>query len=191
MPRLRFHPLAPERWAHFEALFGSRGACGGCWCMWWRLPHSQFEQQKGEANRQAMRALVESGAPTGLLAYDQGQAVGWCAVAPREAYPRLQRSRVLKPVDDQPVWSVTCFFVAKSHRGQGLTVELLRAAIRHVRDLGGRVVEGYPIQPRQGAIPAAFAFTGLASSFLQAGFVECARRSETRPMMRFPVRAAR
>ena len=189
MPRLRFRALTPDCWADFENLFGARGACGGCWCMWWRLARPQYDRQKGELNRQAMHALVDSGAPVGLLAYRQEQPVGWCAIAPREQYPLLERSRVLKRIDDQPVWSVTCFFIGKDHRRQGLTVELLRAAIRHVRQQGGQVLEGYPLQPRQGTIPAAFAYTGLVSAFLQAGFVECARRSATRPIMRVQVRA--
>jgi GNAT superfamily N-acetyltransferase len=184
---LEFHPLTPARWSDFEQLFGPRGACGGCWCMWWRLPRAEFERQKGEGNRQAMRALVEAGEVPGLLAYADGVPAGWCAVAPRESYPGLERSRILKPVDETPVWSVACFFVAKEHRNRGITVQLLRAAIEYVRQQGGRVLEGYPVEPRQGRAPAAFVWTGLAAAFREAGFVEVARRSETRPVMRFTI----
>ncbi len=183
--QLDFHPLTPDRWADFESLFGERGACGGCWCMHWRLTHADYERQKGEANKQAMKALVASGEVPGLLAYADGRPVAWCAVAPRAAYPRLHRSRILKPVDDTPVWSVVCFFVDKACRHQGVSVRLLHAVCGYVKDRGGAVVEGYPVEPKKETMPPAFAWTGLASAFVQAGFQECARRSETRPIMRY------
>ena len=101
--KLHIHPLTADRWDDFEALFGANGACGGCWCQWFLLPNKIYETQKGEGNRQAMRQIVESGAVPGLLAYHEGQPIGWVAVAPRKDYSRLQRSRILRPVDDQPV----------------------------------------------------------------------------------------
>jgi GNAT superfamily N-acetyltransferase len=182
---LQFLPLTKERWPDFAELFGERGACGGCWCMWWRLKRSQFERQKGEANKQAMKAIVEAGEIPGILAYAQGKPVAWCSVAPREQYPVLGRSRILKPVDETPVWSVVCFFVEKSHRNKGMSLRLLRAAVEYVKQQGGRVVEGYPVEPKKKRMPPAFAWTGFASTFEKAGFVECLRRSETRPIMRF------
>ena len=182
---LKFHPLTPARWPDFERLFGERGACGGCWCMWWRLKRSVFEKRKGAGNKRAMKKIVSSGEVPGVLAYAGKEPIGWCAVAPREAFPVLDRSRVLKRVDETPVWSVTCFFVDRRYRQQGVSLELLRAAIEHVRKRGGRFVEGYPVEPRKDRMPDAFAFHGLASAFSQAGFVECARRSDTRPIMRY------
>ena len=181
---LEFYPLTPERWTDFEKLFGERGACGGCWCMWWRLKRSEFELQKGEGNRRAMKRVVDSGEIPGILAYAKGQPIAWCSVAPKEAYPTLGRSRTLKRVDDEPVWSIVCFFVAKPFRGKGKTGKLLRAAIEHVQKQGGKIVEGYPVEPKEGRIPDAFAYMGLASAFRKAGFVEVVRRSETRPIMR-------
>lgn len=181
---LEFHPLTKARWADFAHLFGERGACGGCWCMWWRLKRSEFERQKGAGNKQAMQAIVADGEVPGLLAYAGHTPVGWCAVAPRERFPVLERSRILKPVDDTPVWSIGCFFVEKHYRNMGVSGQLLRAALEYVKQQGGTVVEGYPVEPRQGQVPAAFAWTGLASAFTQAGFVEVARRSATRPIMR-------
>ena len=180
-----FHPLTPPYWSDFEQLFGPRGACGGCWCMWWRLRHSVFEKQKGEANRQAMKQIVDSGKIPGILAYLEGQPVGWCSVAPREDFPRLDRSRILKRIDNQPVWSVVCFFVAKPYRRQGLTIRLLKAAVQYVKEQGGTILEGYPMQPKQGKLPDAFAWTGLASAFRQAGFREVHRGSPTRPIFRY------
>jgi GNAT superfamily N-acetyltransferase len=178
-------PLTPERLGDFEQLFGQRGACGGCWCMYWRLPRSRFEEQKGAANRSAMKALVDGGTVPGLLGYLDGLPAGWCAVAPRPDYVRLQTSRILQPIDAAPVWSVSCLFVDRRHRKKGVSVQLLRGAIEYVRQQGGQIVEGYPVEPVKETVPAAFAWTGLASAFLAAGFVEVARGSETRPIMRF------
>jgi GNAT superfamily N-acetyltransferase len=185
---LSFRPLTPDRWPDLVALFGPRGACGGCWCMWWRIKRSEFDLQKGEGNRQALQAIVASGEVPGILAYEGERPVGWCSVAPREAFPVLERSRILKRVDDQPVWSVVCFFIAKNYRRQGLTVRLLEAAVDYAREQGASIVEGYPEEPRSGRAPDLFVFTGLASAFRQAGFVEVLRRSETRPIMRFAIK---
>lgn len=182
---LTFRPLTPETWADFEALFGENGACGGCWCMWWRLERSKYHAQQGAGNRAAMRALVDEGRVPGILAYADGRAVGWCSVAPREEFSALARSRILKPVDETPVWSIVCFFVAKDHRRRGVTVGLIRAAVDYARERGARAVEAYPVEPRTEKMADAFAFTGLASAFLRAGFSEVLRRSETRPIMRY------
>ncbi len=187
LSELEFHPLASGRWSDFEKLFGEHGACGGCWCMWWRLKRSDFERQKGEDNRRAMKILVHSGEVPGLLAYAGDVPVGWCSVAPRENFPVLNRSRVLKKIDEVPVWSVVCFFINKNYRNRGLSVRLLRAAIEYVKQQGGAVLEGYPVEPKTDIMPAAFAWTGLASAFRKAGFVEVVRRSQTRPIMRFSI----
>lgn len=155
--------------------------------MLWRLTHAEFERQKGQGNKEAMKAIVEAGAVPGILAYLDERPIGWCAIAPRANYPALARSRVLKPIDDTPVWSVACLFVAKEHRRKGISVQLLSAAVEYVRQQGGKVVEGYPVEPKSRTMPAAFVWTGLAAAFLSAGFVECARRSETRPIMRYEI----
>jgi GNAT superfamily N-acetyltransferase len=152
--------------------------------MWWRLPRSQFDRQKGEGNREALRKIVVSGEIPGILAYDDGQPVAWCSVAPRENYPALERSRVLKRIDEKPVWSVVCFFVAKSFRGKRATVPLLKAAVDYARNHGAKIVEGYPVESEK-PMPAAFVWTGLTSMFLKAGFVEVARGSKVRPIMRY------
>ncbi len=183
--RLTVRPLTPELWADFEQLFGRRGACGGCWCMWWRLPRAEFEKGKGEGNRRAMRSLVEADEPIGLLAYRAGRPIGWCSVAPRTAFGALERSRILRPLDDQPVWSVVCFFVEKGSRRSGVLQKLLAEATRHAAQMGARIVEGYPVEPKTGTMPDVFVYTGLASAFRKAGFVEVARRSPTRPIFRW------
>jgi len=184
---LEFHPLTQERWTDLEKLFGKHGASGGCWCMWWRLKRSEFLKQKGEGNRKALKRIVDSGEVPGILAYANGQPIGWCSVAPRESYPALERSRVLKRVDENPVWSVVCFFVAKQFRHKGVTVALLKAALEYVRKRGGKILEGYPVEPKKGYTPDAFAYTGLASAFRKSGFIGVLRRSETRPIMRYMI----
>jgi GNAT superfamily N-acetyltransferase len=184
---VRIVPAGPEQWPDLEALFGERGAVGGCWCMWWRLKRSEFEAQKGDGNREALRAIVQSGDVPGLLAYVGDQPAGWCAVAPRDAYPVLDRSRILKRVDDRPVWSVVCFFIAKPYRRTGLTVRLLAAAVEHAAAHGAEVVEGYPVEPGASPTSPAFAWTGFAAAFRKAGFREVARRSDRRPIMRYEI----
>jgi GNAT superfamily N-acetyltransferase len=156
--------------------------------MWWRIRRSEFERSKGAVNRRRLAKLVEKGTIPGILAYRQRRPVAWCAVEPREAYPVLGRSRVLRPVDDRPVWSVPCLFVVREQRRSGLSVELLAAAAEHARRGGASVLEGYPVEPRAGKMPDAFAFTGLVAAFRAAGFVEVARRSPTRPVMRLELR---
>src|SRR5512140_21363 len=145
--KISFSPLSPEHWGSFERLFGPRGACAGCWCMWWRLPRAEFVRGQGDGNRRAMCKLVSSGIVPGILAYANDEAVGWCAIGPRDAYSRLARSRILQPVDEKPVWSITCLFVAKAYRRTGLTARLLRATVAWARQQGARIVEAYPIEP--------------------------------------------
>lgn len=153
--------------------------------MLWRLKRSDFESQKGEGNRDLMKAMVASGEIPGILAYDGRQPIGWCSVAPREKFPALERSRVLKKIDETPAWSISCFFIDKRYRGNGLSIELIKAAVDYVKGQGGKVLEAYPVEPKKKKMPPIFAWTGLASAFLKAGFLECARRSETRPIMRY------
>ncbi len=183
MKGLEIYPLTSERWADFAKLFGRNGACAGCWCMWWRIPRAQWERQRGAGNKRAIHRVVSAGPPPGLLAYVDGEPAGWCALAPREDYPNLARSRISKPVDDQPVWSVTCFFVARPFRRRGLTVNLLKAAARFARQHGAKILEGYP-KDSPAAQADAFVYTGLASAFRLAGFAEITRRSPTRPNFR-------
>ena len=183
---LECRPLTDGCWGDFEELFGKNGACGGCWCMVWRLPRKQFDSQKGDGNRNAMKALVQSGEVPGLLGYADGRSVGWSAIAPRERYPALGRSRVLKPVDDRPCWSVSCLFVSRAYRKRGVATQLLGAACAHAKVMGASLVEGYPVEPKgDKPVPAVFAWTGIPKAFASAGFSEVARRSPTRPIMRF------
>ena len=132
-----------------------------------------------------MCSIVESGKVPGIIAYSNDEPVAWCSVAPREDFPVLDRSHVLKRVDDQPVWSVVCFFMAKDYRHKGLSARMLKEAVEYATEIGACIVEGYPITPKKDQAPDIYIFTGLESTFLKAGFVEVARRSESRPIMRY------
>ena len=151
------------------------------------VARADFLRNRGGQNRKALKKIVDSGRIPGIIAYVDSEPIGWCAVGPRDEYPALERSRLLKKVDDRPVWSVVCFFVTKRFRHKGITVKLLQSAIGYVEKKGGGIVEGYPKDTASKPAPDSFVFTGIASSFRQAGFLEIARRSETRPIMRYQI----
>lgn len=182
--KLRIVAVDESRWHDLEQLFGRRGACGGCWCMWWRLTKREFERNRGDANRASLHALVSRGPAPGLLAFVGGTAVGWCAVAPRSDLPRLDASRALARIDDSPVWSIGCLFVAREHRRAGISGRLVQEATRYAAQMGAMAVEAYPIDTEHRDYPAAFAWTGFAPTFRAAGFTEVARRTPRRPIMR-------
>ena len=134
-----------------------------------------------------MKQIVDEGHVPGLIAYVDGIPAGWVSVAPRSEFSRLARSRVMKPVDDQPVWSVVCFFIAKPFRKQDLSVELLQAAVNYAQQHGADIVEGYPVDPQTGPFSDASAYHGTMSAFEKIGFKEVARRSKGRPIMRVAI----
>jgi GNAT superfamily N-acetyltransferase len=178
------HPLTPDRWRDFERLFGPRGAYGGCWCMYWRIARSEFKERQGSGNRRAMRAIVGAGDVPGVLAYRDGEPVGWCSIAPRTDFASLNRSRVLAPLDQQQVWSIVCFFVHPRHRGEGLVAELIDGAVEWARSQGAKVVEAYPTVPRGRTLPPVSSYMGLPAHFERAGFTEAARPSPAKAIMR-------
>jgi GNAT superfamily N-acetyltransferase len=175
-------PLATSDWALVEELFGERGACGGCWCMAWRLTRRRWEEGRGERNRSALKRLVESGDATGVLALSAGRAVGWCSAGPRADFSALETKRSLATDWDERTWSVTCFFVAKDWRARGLGERMLRAAAALARKRRATRIEGYPAPlPRDGSdLPTAFAWTGLPQVFERAGFTALAETAGKR-----------
>ncbi|HYV95575.1 MAG TPA: GNAT family N-acetyltransferase [Chitinophagales bacterium] len=184
MKNISFYPLTKNRWKDFEILFGDKGACGGCWCMHWRIKKSDFEKTKGDGNKKKMKQLVDKDDVPGLLMYADKKVVGWCSVGPREKFLVLENSRVLKRVDDKPVWSIVCFFIEKNYRRLGLSQPFLKYAIDYCRKKGAKIIEAYPLDVKAKDYPAVFAFTGFYPTFVKAGFVETERRSDTRPIMR-------
>jgi len=153
--------------------------------MWWRLKRSEFAERTGQKNKRAMRRIIDSGHVPGLMVYADGNPVGWCSVAPRETYPALERSRTLKRINDEPVWSVVCFFVGKPFRSKGLMSSLLEAAVRYAKERGAKIIEGYPVEPKERRMSGSEGFTGLVPAFTRRGFVEALRRSPNRPIMRY------
>ncbi|HLO36715.1 MAG TPA: GNAT family N-acetyltransferase [Candidatus Deferrimicrobium sp.] len=165
-------PLTPERWQDVTGLFDEGGDPKTCSCMFWRVRSKDWSFANAAEAREGFRALVDADrdpAP-GLLAYADGRAVGWVSVAPREDYERLTNSRVRPRIDDRPVWSIVCFGVSRSTRGQGLTTRLLDAAMDYAVEHGAPALEAYPVDVGGERIPAAVGYTGLLSTFLAAGF---------------------
>lgn len=183
---MSFEPLTKKNWLLFTELFGERGACGNCWCMYFRLDKAEFtEGKRDDGNKNAMKQLVWDNAPTGLLGIYDGKAIGWLAFAPREDFPKLARSRVHKPIDDKKVWSVTCFFIDKHFRKMGVSVAMLEGLKKYARQQKIKVIEAYPTIPTQDTLPDSFAWIGLYKSFEKAGFEIVDQTSKSRPMVRF------
>ena len=178
--KLTIRPLTPELWPALEDLFGENGACNGCWCMYWRIGNA-YRQRPREKNKAAFREVVKRGPPSGLLAFDGDVTVGWCQLTPREALPWLERVWRLKRVDDVPVWSLSCLYVRKGYRKQGVTSALIAAALKAARRAKAPALEVYPFDADES--PSASG-TGYASTFARAGFKTVARRTLARPIMR-------
>jgi len=178
---LTVHPLTPDLWPAFEDLFGAHGAVGGCWCMYWRIG-AAYRQRPAELNKADFCQLLQAGPPPGLLAFQGGLAVGWCQLTPRSAVPWLDQTWRLKPVDDLPVWSLTCLYIRKGYRRRGVSAALVAAAIQAAREAGAPALEAYPLDA---SLSPSASGTGFVSTFEQAGFSIVARRSPERPIMRY------
>ncbi len=185
---LRFEPLTRRNWNQFVTLFGEKGACGNCWCMYYRLKKADFQEGKTDnGNKEAMKELVWEDKPTGVLAFYEEQPIAWCAFAPREDFMKLENSRVHKRIDDKAVWSIPCTFIDKRFRRMGVSVALLKGVVQYARSQGIKVVEAYPTIPTQETLPDSFAWIGLYKSFERAGFEIVDRTSKHRPMVRYYV----
>ena len=178
------HPVTKERWPHLVELF-DQPVVRTCYCMFYRKTGTGTGV--GRENRRAMKALVDRGTVPGLIGYQNGVPVAWVALGPREEYPKLRRSPIMKPVDDRPVWSIVCFFVDPRARGEGLAERMLRAAVDYARSRGARLVEAYPVD-EEGRREPDVMFFGARSMYDRAGFREVARRKATRPVMRKSLR---
>lgn len=179
-----FQPLETANKEALVALFGKNGACGGCWCMYYRLTKKDYEAGKGDVNRDHLMLLVNDGKPLGILAFDQDFPVGWCSISPRASLPRMRTARYFKPVDDRDVWSITCLFIKPTHRRKGLSQRLIKAACKYAMSLGAKVIEAYPIVSEKN-VPSTFAWPGFDTAFKEAGFKTVRRPSETRQYMRY------
>lgn len=188
-PEIKVVPANAEHWNDLETLFGPGGASGGCWCMFWRLKRTDFNAMKSAEKKAALRNLTLKNKEPGLLAYIDGQAVGWCSVGPRADFAALETSRLLKPIDDVPVWSIVCFFIAKPFRNQGVLTQLLRGAVQYARQHGAKIVEGYPLDMESHKLEGkkltgSSGYMGISSAFRAAGFVTVKEVSDTQLIMR-------
>lgn len=182
-PRLKIHEVTAERWADFERLFEARGSPKNCWCMVWRATPQNAKQFVSAQRKAAMESRIRENVPVGLLGYLGTEPVAWCSVAPRATYRRL----VSDGSSDEGVWSIVCFFVAKQHRGAGLTKRMLAAALEHARDKGARVVEAYPVDEDS----PSYRFMGFVPMFQATGFIEAGREGTRRHVMQRNLRSAR
>ncbi len=185
--KLTIRPLTLDQWPALEDLFGEHGACNGCWCMYWRIG-SAYRNRPRTENKAAFREVVKRGPPPGLLAFHGDVAVGWCQLTPRDAVPGLDRASRLRRVDDVPVWSLSCFYVRKGYRRQGVTFALITAALNAAKRAKAPALEAYPLDADE--TPSS-SFTGFASTFARAGFTTVARHVPSRPIMRHALKTIR
>jgi GNAT superfamily N-acetyltransferase len=179
--------LTDENWPDLVDLFGPNGADSGCWCMYFREKGDIFYANRGEKTKQDFHEVVKSGQPVGLLAYQAGRAVGWCAISPRENYPRIEFSQSLHPIDNQPVWAISCFFIASGARRMGVTRFLIEQALDYARHNEVKIVEAYPVDPGSNQIEDGDGYTGILQVFLKLGFIEVARRNPSNPIVRYQI----
>jgi GNAT superfamily N-acetyltransferase len=181
---LRIEPATPQRADDIAAVMSDCGDASHCWCAFWSRPRADFDRDWGDGNRRWFMRRLQSGEPgPGVLAYVDDEPAGWCAVAPRSEQLRLARSRNLAPVDELPVWSITCFVIAKRFRRQGLMHALIDGAVGFAKSNGARCVEAYPLDAAR-KLHSGELYVGLLSAFEAAGFVEVLRRAPTRPIVR-------
>jgi GNAT superfamily N-acetyltransferase len=192
------HPLTPDRWPELERLFGPSGAYSNCWCVFQRVTGREYGAgcaNRGEGNRAFLRRLTDEGRRPGLIAYRDGEPVGWVSVGPRSEFGRIARSPItrLSPEQaaDASVWSVACFFIPRQHRRTGLGRDLLEAAVAHARAAGASVLEAYPVDTRGRRVASSTIFTGTLDLFQAAGFAVVSERVERRPVVRMRLRAER
>ena len=181
-------PVTIKNWDKFVQLFGHRGACGNCWCMYYRLSRTAFNEGKSDdGNKMAMKDFVWQGKPVGLLGLVDDYPVAWCAFSPREDFIKLEKSRSHKRIDEKAVWSIPCLFIDRKYRRMGLSVELLKGAIEYAKGHDIKILEAYPAILTQDKLPDAFVWVGLYKSFKQAGFHIVDQTSKNRPMVRYYV----
>jgi predicted GNAT family acetyltransferase len=183
-------PLTADLWPYFEDLFGKQGACYGCWCTYFRLPPAARKSNDSLEKKAIIRQRIEAGPPPGLLAFDDGSAVGWMQIGPRADVPEWNNagrvSAPLTPGDaaDPAVWAISCFFLRSNARGRGLTHELVGAGLAFARENGARFVEACPINQSKDSRSVGL-FVGSARVFEKAGFSRLIERKGGRPLMRY------
>lgn len=185
--KMRCLPATAERFDDLTAVLGDKGGPGACWCMWWRLTNAAHKQADAEQRRDVMRERFAASPPPGVFGYLGARPVGWCAVAPRDEYPRMQLSPTFGPVDDAPSWAVSCLFIHRTARRRGVGTVLVDAGVRMAMAYGARAVDAIPVDS-DGGRHAPDLYTGTPSMFEPLGFTEIARRKPERPVVRLTLR---
>ncbi|WP_434811846.1 GNAT family N-acetyltransferase [Microbacterium sp. bgisy189] len=187
MAEITIRPATTERFADAEHALTGGGDGGSCWCQWFMLTGREFDDTSRDEKRERLRGDLATAPTSALIAYVDDEPAGWVKVSPRPAQPRLARTRNVasspEPLDAPDVWAITCFVVRREHRKQGLNARPLDAAVRHAREHGARVVEGYPIDTDAKKTSTNELFHGALSTFLDAGFTEVARPGAARPIV--------
>ncbi len=178
--RFEFQPVTTDRLEDLERFSLAHGTFRYCSCMRWRMRSTEYKDSTKESRSAALAALVSNSTPIGVLAYADGEPIGWCSIAPRETYDGLERFRALPRLDDEPVWSVVCFFVDSRFRHRGLTLGLLDAAMKYARSMGAKIVEGYPVRIGE----KLYQYMGATSTFEEAGFSDVTPVQLTRKIFR-------
>jgi GNAT superfamily N-acetyltransferase len=179
MPKLVVHEVNEQRWSDFEQFFESRGGPKYCWCMAWRAQGTEVKQAKGPDRKEAIKSRIRTGIPVGILCYQDEMPVAWCSIAPRSTYRPLGGPE--RPGEDEnEIWSLVCFFVRRDLRGQGMSLQMIEAAVAHARSRGAQIVEAYPVEPGS----PSYRFMGYVPVFEKAGFVHVDRVGSRRRVMR-------
>ncbi len=180
---LRCEPAAAECLSDLADVIGDRGGPGGCWCMFWRLPNAEWRIADATQRKAALAERFAESPPPGVLGYLGDRPVGWCAIAPRDEYPRLQSSPTFAPVDDAPSWAVSCLFIHRTARRRGVATGLVGATVAMADAFGARSIDAIPVPPG-GKRGSSDLYTGTPSMFEPLGFIEVARRKPERLIVR-------
>lgn len=170
--KIAVRPVTGDNWNDFVRLFESKGAPHYCWCSTYRAPAARHLDN--DEKKTWMKGLVGRQIPVGVLAFAGDEPIGWCSIAPRETYVRLEKSRTM-PRATPPTtstWSVLCFFVVRARRQQGVTRALLEGAVAYAKQHGAEVVEGYPFD----TAGISSTHRGHSTAFKAAGFHKDGKR---------------
>lgn len=177
--RLTFKPVTAKTIGDFEALFSAKGGPNWCWCMAWRATSAELKDSKSPARKQQMFDRINDGVPVGLVAYDQGTPVAWVSVAPKQTF-----QKGLGGIEEtDKVWSLTCLWIRRDRRKQGLSAQLIAAAAKHARKHKARMLEAYPVDPDS----PSYRHMGFVPAFERAGFEAHGREGTRRHVMQLPL----
>ncbi|MDJ0792078.1 MAG: GNAT family N-acetyltransferase [Acidimicrobiia bacterium] len=184
---MEIRPVTSDLAEQLADLMDAVAPASRCSCMYWRIG-PDYRKRLPLENRNDLLSVVGAGPPPGLLAIDDGRAVGWCQVTPRSDLPALESSHLVEGLDARSVWSISCFVIRSGHRRSGIATALVEAAINHARSRGAQILEAYPLDAD---LSSSSSFTGYASTFTRLGFVTVSRQESPRPIMRLDLSEAR